>query len=252
MLVFLWEVVHEKIMVNVQRFRRGWINLDLCMSCGTQSESVLHVLRDCNFIKGCWLNLLPASEVQTFFGFVDIREWLSWCLKSSFCIGELPWPVVFMVTVVIRVAWIPAAMGWITINSSVRQNSGAATCASSFRDSYGKWLLGFRCVLRVCGVVEAKLWAIYHALNVAWIAVQLLQGQDSGVYRLQSLIINCRALIRFRVVKIYREANMVADYLASSAHGGVFGMSLIDLPSSSIKLLLDADCMNVFHDRIIN
>ena len=67
MRVFLWEVAHEKIMVNVQRFRRGWINSDLCMSCGTQSESVLHVLRDCNFIKSCWLNLLPASEVQTFF-----------------------------------------------------------------------------------------------------------------------------------------------------------------------------------------
>ena len=53
-------------------------------------------------------------------------------------------------------------------------------------------------------------------------------------------------------MKIYREANMVADYLANSAHGGVFGMSLIDLPSSSIKFLLDADYMNVFYDCIIN
>ncbi|XP_043809034.1 uncharacterized protein LOC110606238 [Manihot esculenta] len=198
MRVFLWEVAHEKIMVNVQRFRKGWINSNLCMSYGTQSESVLHVLRDCNFFKSCWLNLLPASEVQTFFGFVDIREWLSWCLKSSFVLSfnlgvqkSVPRPLIlgkakeiyqawngyFPSSIqrqcrVIRVAWTPAAMGWITINTdgSVRQNSRAATCAGSFRDNY-------------------ELWAIYHALNVAWsrrwrkiviqtdsqVAVQLLQ-----------------------------------------------------------------------------
>ena len=53
-------------------------------------------------------------------------------------------------------------------------------------------------------------------------------------------------------MKIYREANMVADYLANSAHGGVFGMSFIDFHSSNIKLLVNADYMNIFHGRIIN
>lgn len=46
---FLWHKAHNRLMTNSIRFERGLINSDLCPRCYQQPESVMHILRDCDY-----------------------------------------------------------------------------------------------------------------------------------------------------------------------------------------------------------
>ncbi|KAK9015627.1 hypothetical protein V6N11_006726 [Hibiscus sabdariffa] len=45
--VFLWLVLHQRIMTNVERKRRHLAISDVCASCQSEAETIIHVLRDC-------------------------------------------------------------------------------------------------------------------------------------------------------------------------------------------------------------
>ena len=321
--VFLWEVAHEKIMVNVQRRKREFIDYDLCPLCGVASESVLHALRDCQHVKQIWNSLLPTNFVSPFFDILNVPLWLSANIeKVGLLANGIPWDVLFSSAVwwlwkrrnllvfnenndqdtidasfiqlrakeyvhawrfsmqagsgprgrsLKYVGWKPPETGWVVVNSdgSALLSAGRASCAGCFRNNEGRWLLGFQRFLGNCGAMEAELWGIYYALVLAWdsgwkkievqtdsqLALDLLAGRGAGVFRVANLVRNCRDLINrsweVKMVKIYREANAVADRLTSLTIGDDFNLKIHQWPPVTIKFLLDADRLGLSWPRLI-
>ncbi|CAA0832753.1 Unknown protein [Striga hermonthica] len=56
---FLWLVVQEKLLTNVERRRRHLTDSSTCPLCGRGEESTLHCLRDCVKAALVWRKLLP-------------------------------------------------------------------------------------------------------------------------------------------------------------------------------------------------
>ncbi|CAN1816373.1 Putative ribonuclease H protein At1g65750 [Linum perenne] len=75
---FLWLATNERLLTNAERARRHISIVSACPRCGSESESVGHVLRDCQF----------AAETCSNLGFqIDGRGWDD--AVSSWIIGGL-------------------------------------------------------------------------------------------------------------------------------------------------------------------
>lgn len=60
--VFLWQVVHQIIMTNVERYRRHISASALCQVCNGGEETIIHVLRDCPFMSGIWNRIVSPRR----------------------------------------------------------------------------------------------------------------------------------------------------------------------------------------------
>ncbi|CAN1136188.1 Putative ribonuclease H protein At1g65750 [Linum perenne] len=80
--LFLWLAVHKKIVTNVGRKRRKLTDDESCANCLTQSETVLHVLRDCKLV-------MDVSKQLRVFNLSDgtwrlgLRDWICSLLRSD-------------------------------------------------------------------------------------------------------------------------------------------------------------------------
>ena len=72
---FVWKCFYNSIGVKVCLASRG-INLDpLCPQCREESETIIHMLRDCWKSKETWKQLGITEEDSNFFSF-DLHTWL--------------------------------------------------------------------------------------------------------------------------------------------------------------------------------
>lgn len=51
---FMWLVMHNKLLTNTARVRRGFTQDDSCSRCLHGSEDTLHLLRDCEEARAIW------------------------------------------------------------------------------------------------------------------------------------------------------------------------------------------------------
>ena len=51
---FMWLVCHDRLMGNVNRFKRKLTDDPKCFVCGELAESTLHILRDCPAARSVW------------------------------------------------------------------------------------------------------------------------------------------------------------------------------------------------------
>ncbi|KAK9001422.1 hypothetical protein V6N11_083206 [Hibiscus sabdariffa] len=80
--VFLWMVLHQRLMTNVERVRRGLSSDPSCPSCGCCYESILHILRDCPPTRCFWQPIIPCSDHMVFFS-SPLEHWLVFNLEAS-------------------------------------------------------------------------------------------------------------------------------------------------------------------------
>ena len=76
------------------------INCDaLCPLCREQNESILHLLRDCDFARNLWHKLeVPPTHVLSFTD--GLEAWLKAnCLSVVRHKGGIPWCTLFLYTV---------------------------------------------------------------------------------------------------------------------------------------------------------
>ncbi|QHO15365.1 Putative ribonuclease H protein [Arachis hypogaea] len=74
--VFLWMVVHKKILTAKRRARMFQKNPS-CHKCDSVKESVLHVLRDCPWTSRVWTKLIHPSDIYLFFK-APFDSWIRW------------------------------------------------------------------------------------------------------------------------------------------------------------------------------
>lgn len=80
--VFLWRIVHGRIMTNEYRARLGMTDCGVCSLCVEGSESILHVLRDCPYAKRVWQSFM-SSAAWLDFSTKDLWTWLLANLKGD-------------------------------------------------------------------------------------------------------------------------------------------------------------------------
>ncbi|KAF7826982.1 hypothetical protein G2W53_018146 [Senna tora] len=85
---FMWLCVKDRVLTNVNRRRRNLSLSDLCPRCRVCSESVLHMVRDCNYARNVWLRLVRPNMWPRFFNCFMIRlvtavEWLETVRANS-------------------------------------------------------------------------------------------------------------------------------------------------------------------------
>ncbi|CAN1786746.1 Putative ribonuclease H protein At1g65750 [Linum perenne] len=57
---FIWLACHNRILTNEERNRRHLTNQVVCPRCSIHSESLSHVIRDCDFALQVWEDVLPS------------------------------------------------------------------------------------------------------------------------------------------------------------------------------------------------
>ena len=93
---FLWRCAHESIRVKHCLGQRGVVDEDICPICPRDPETVLHVLRDCSWVKAVWLQLGVKMTNQCFW-LTNLQDWLNVNGKtiSSYNPGNPPWNMVY-------------------------------------------------------------------------------------------------------------------------------------------------------------
>ncbi|CAA0813949.1 Ribonuclease H-like superfamily protein [Striga hermonthica] len=79
---FLWLLVKNHLLTNVERRRRHLTALALCESRGQAEDYALHVCRECPMAAEIWRRLLPSSTHHEFFS-LDLESWLQ--LNGCLC-----------------------------------------------------------------------------------------------------------------------------------------------------------------------
>lgn len=72
---FLWLTLHERLAVNEYRYWIGAATSNMCDRCNVNTESIIHMLRDCPTSKIVWENLVPSRYWLEFFA-LPLRQWL--------------------------------------------------------------------------------------------------------------------------------------------------------------------------------
>lgn len=84
-------------MTNQVRCRRGFTEVDLCPICSNNSETFLHLFRDCGVARMVWVNLKNDIPVQ-FFEENNFQSWLVINLKSNNRLDLGKWSLIFATT----------------------------------------------------------------------------------------------------------------------------------------------------------
>ena len=144
----------------------------------------------------------------------------------------------------------------VKVNTDGAVRDGLAAAGGVIRDCTGVWLYGFVHFLGSCSVPMAELWDIISSLRLAWsrgyrricletdsmLSFLLLNKSVDRNHPLFSLVFMAQGLlsrdwvIQFR--HVFREANCVADNLASYAFSFLVGCLVLDEPHSEVALSL--------------
>ncbi|KAK3173860.1 hypothetical protein Dsin_032671 [Dipteronia sinensis] len=117
---FLWTLLHDKLLTNLQTLTRGRMWMPL----------VLDVLR----LLKMWIICYVVAAFHVGFGIISLKDWV-----AANC------PVSARIGFVFLVAWNPPNEGWIKLNidGSRDTNSGIITAGGVMRNSMSQWMKGF-------------------------------------------------------------------------------------------------------------
>lgn len=59
---FSWRFCSDSLPTRLNLYKRKIISSPVCLLCGSDTETALHALRDCNFVKQVWVTYLMARR----------------------------------------------------------------------------------------------------------------------------------------------------------------------------------------------
>ena len=73
---------------------------EICQECRMQTETSLHVLRDCKVATDLWLRLPHSRHWREFFFFVDLKQWFIMNISKEMGVFEgIRWSLIFGITI---------------------------------------------------------------------------------------------------------------------------------------------------------
>ena len=93
---FLWQCYHSSIPIKEVLGSRGFNLDDTCELCGRDTETIIHVQRDCNVARNIWMKLGINDANQEFFD-APLTDWLKKNCGSCDTLvhPQIPWKSVF-------------------------------------------------------------------------------------------------------------------------------------------------------------
>lgn len=169
---------------------------------------------------------------------------------------------------VFYVHWSPPLSRWVKLNTdgSVCHASGNASAGGVVRGEASNWCFGFAANIGSTSIFNAELWALLHGLRLCvqlhYVRVQVELDSSSIVSLFSNgschegssstMLEECRGLLTrlhtYTIRHVYREANQVADHLASQGHS-IQGTIVYSQPPTSVGHLLLADVMGTNFPR---
>lgn len=143
-----------------------------------------------------------------------------------------------------------------------------ATAAGVIRDSDGQWVGGFVHNIGHCTVPKAELWGILGGLSLAWdrgfrkvilesdsqLVVNMLSKPIATCHPLSSLVLQYNGFLRWnwsiQIHHVFREANFVADSLATFAFSFPIGFHVLFDPLEANFLIVTKNPIGSWHTII--
>ena len=93
---FLWQCYHKSIPVSSVLVARGMDVLTICRLCNSGTETILHVLRDCQVARNLWIVLSSPLLVVSFFS-LQLTNWLrlNCCSTKALASLDITWGIIF-------------------------------------------------------------------------------------------------------------------------------------------------------------
>lgn len=95
--LFIWKCAHHRIPTKSIIFSHSTDSSQLCPRC-QETETPMHVLRDCVFAKNIWLLYGQSSLLPNFFT-LPFQSWCKVNLSISCLSSYIPWSTVFAFTI---------------------------------------------------------------------------------------------------------------------------------------------------------
>ncbi|CAI0550388.1 unnamed protein product [Linum tenue] len=168
------------------------------------------------------------------------------------------------------IAWQPPPTGWSCLNTdgSVLYSQGSSTAGGVIRREDGRLIRAFTANLGGGSITRAELMGICIGLRIAWeegvrkvevhsdskAALALIQSAPEGSSHYNRVVQICRLIVRewqINLKHVFREANVVADHLASLGHSLGNGEHLIHATTPSLSHLLLHDVLGIQSSRLV-
>ena len=94
--LFLWLVLHGKVLTNAERFRRNMSQNPHCAICLNEMEDLDHLLRRCPQAVGMW-HALQAKGLYYLASDATCHQWVQLNMRGAH--EDPDWPTKFMITV---------------------------------------------------------------------------------------------------------------------------------------------------------
>lgn len=91
---FMWVVCHDRVMGNLNRFKRNMTDNPRCAICDAREDSTLHIIRDCPMAKVIW-NRLGGPADHAHFYHSPLKKWVSENLNHKDEEGYPVWATYF-------------------------------------------------------------------------------------------------------------------------------------------------------------
>lgn len=86
----MWLMSHDRLLTNMERWKRWLTGCADCERSGETGEGVLHALGDCKRrAKEVWEHTLPMSHHCEFFS-LDLKQWVLWMVRISTATSDEP------------------------------------------------------------------------------------------------------------------------------------------------------------------
>ncbi|KAJ8426081.1 hypothetical protein Cgig2_006789 [Carnegiea gigantea] len=95
MKMLAWLVLHDKLLTNANRARRGLTSDQSCGLCGSNKETRDHVLQRCSAAQSVW-RLLAQQDVQCLCPVTPLNEWIKGNVQG--CHKDSNWSTKFLTT----------------------------------------------------------------------------------------------------------------------------------------------------------
>ncbi|CAL1403368.1 unnamed protein product [Linum trigynum] len=169
-----------------------------------------------------------------------------------------------------EIGWQPPAPGWVCVNTDGSVNSfpESTACGGIVRGDDGRFIRAFTANLGGGSITRAELTRIVYGLKLAWEegARKVVLQTDSATAKslIETVSPNHPHYTRVaeiqrwldrpwtvRIDHVYREANYVADHLASVGHSAPTVYHIINSPSSNLAYWLYYDTLGIQTPRLI-
>ena len=80
--IFLWLLMHGKMLTNVERMRRGFKSNPNCHCCVHEMEDLNHIFRDCNRAKSFWVHF-SKEDFRKSAHILPFLDWICWNLEAK-------------------------------------------------------------------------------------------------------------------------------------------------------------------------